>query len=261
MGDSAPRRGAVSFDEPASDLEAKHRAVLTAIEQLEESEIYAGPFAVSSTIRGDSLALFGRVVETVLVILAVQHALNITKSTDNLYVVPVLFLFVFINSHLRYVISHWSRMVALARRRLNKTENEELAEKQRYLKSIADAKEPIATSAHDAYCLPRTSDYYYELPESIRSKFPLPGVYTLAQVRLASSEMVFAFVSNLLYLVNVYITFLLVKEIIDKINSSFSDGIWVLVKVRGGVLASGGGRLYSLGVRANTPRRQWCLCN
>lgn len=250
---------------PERETHAEIQELDNVLNSLEELEIHASPFAIPSAVRSDSLSLFGRVVETVVILLAVQHSINLTRTTENMFVAPLLFLMVYFNSQIKYLIMHLSRMIALVRRRMAKSEREELIQRQRLMKEEQEKRSAVvaenqtlikdsAVSQHQQqkYTILKrtsstgdvlseedvareqfnsiTSDAKYELPSQLRRKFPVHSVYTLAHVRLSSSEMAFSFISNMLYLINVYITFLLVKTIMDKINSSFSDGIWIMVK-------------------------------
>lgn len=186
------------------------KALDRTIDELEEVEIEADVFLIPSVLRSDVLLLIGGLVETVLIILAVQSPFDITHPSSTLFVVPLLAVFVFINSQVRYAITHWTRRMALVRRRIARYERERAIEEQR------------RRGRHAA-------------PKRVRSD---PGVrfayspagITLANVRLASSEMTLTFVSNILYLVNTYLKYLLISIIMGKINANFSDGLFSINK-------------------------------
>lgn len=202
------------------------------IEDLEEIEADTDVFSIPSVIRSDALALFGRVVETILILLAVQHSDSLTKGSSSLIVTPLLFMMVYFGSQVQYMITHWSRMISLAKRRISKTEKEEILQKNKMLKAQAELNDKKQTEAKAAIYNISTEgpDQETYSPHPLKTTYPAHGVYTLAQVRLASSESVFAFISKILYLVNVYITFLFIKAVLDKINASFSDGMWIMAK-------------------------------
>jgi hypothetical protein len=232
-------RRSIALD-PAAEQDFK--AIKVLIQNLEEIEADTDSFAIPSNERSDYLALFGRVVETILIILAVQHSINLTKIEANMFVAPLLFLLVYFSSQIKYMITHWTRLVALSRRRINNSEREELVERQRWERDRVDAADRrrrqenrasaysvlTGKTADDELVFDRHANH--EVPRHIREMYPSHAVYTLAQVRLASSEMIFTFINSILYLVNIYITFLFIRSVLDKINASFSDGIWVMVR-------------------------------
>lgn len=229
------RRSQVDLD---PQVEEDFRKLKHLIQDLEEVEADTDSFSIPSNNRSDYLALFGRVVETILILLAVQHSINLTRVEANMFVAPLLFLLVFFNSQIKYMINHWNRFIVLIRRRISSNERDELIERQKYERDVIAVQE--ARKERDSSSLYSVTtkeqslgqDKYadHSVPAEIRKMYPSHSVYTLAQVRLASSEQIFTFMNNILYLANVYITFLFIKAVLDKINASFSDGIWILVK-------------------------------
>lgn len=228
-----------------SSTEEDFKSIKALIQNLEEIEADTDSFAIPSNERSDYLALFGRVVETILVILAVQHSVNLTRIEASMFVTPLLFMLVYWSSQIKYMITHWTRLIALSRRRINNSEREELIERQRWEREQIEVREikrrekrsslyevmtnvSVDGDIDEDLVLQRQADHH--VPKHIRKVYPSHAVYTQAQVRLASSEMLFIFINNILYLVNVYITFLFIKSVLDKINASFSDGIWIMVR-------------------------------
>lgn len=252
-GNNLAGTGAANENTPQDDS----MLLSTIVDDLEELEIEANSFAAPSSVRSDVLSLFVRIVETVVILLAVQHSINLARTTDDMYVAPLLILLVYFNSQIKYLITHLTRKVALLRRRMAKTEREEIIERQKSAYDTATPRKKGGAASTAPKLSPSEGgggggggrDYVLfrdgnekpgdnkqrqqqrqQASVQRRDRFPAQSVYTLAQVRLSSLEMAFSFITNMLYLVNVFITFLLVKTIMDRINSSFSDGMWIMVK-------------------------------
>lgn len=215
---------------------------------LEELEVEADPFAIPSTVRSDNMSIFIRIVETIVILLAVQQSTNMSRTTEAMFVAPLLCLLVYFSSMVKYVITHLNRKITLVRRRMNRFEKEGLIQRHKLLREQRQRQtRPIMKPASETptYTLirselveehPQIPDQdlvvaEYELPPQQQHQFPSHAVFTLAQTRLATSEMAFGFINNVMYLVNAFVTFLLVRIFYDAVNASFSDGLWIIGKL------------------------------
>ena len=120
------------------EIHSKFKKLDEIINKLEEVEIDTDISSASSNTRTESLALFGRIVETILILLAVQHTGSLTRTSENIVLVPLLFLLVYLTAQLNYALSHWGKLVSLAKRRISQRETSEVIQKQKYMERKAN---------------------------------------------------------------------------------------------------------------------------
>jgi hypothetical protein len=184
QGPAAAQR---THDEPAKARpNSRRRSEL--LDRLELSELESSVFYLPKVVRSDLSVLADRVMEAVIIILAVQHAATISHSLLRFYFTPLLVLVSYGFSQVTYMLEHWSRTCAYVRNRNARARDE-------------------------------GSDSGVANPQE-----------TLLGVRLAAAETLIGVARRVLYLATTYVTFLLVKAILDWINPHFSDGLWVLQK-------------------------------
>lgn len=171
------------------------------VSRMEYSEMQGTVFFLAKTIRADQGALFDRVVEGVIVILAVLHSNLLSMGFGSIFVVAVLWLGTYLCSQVAYALELGFRGISLVRNRVDRERDK-----------IKSCTLPVGSHKH-----------------SLVAEFEARE--TLTMVRLSSVELLFMLLRKILYLVVTYITYILVKALVDWITPNFSDGLWQLQKV------------------------------
>ena len=188
--------------------------------KLNALDMEADIFTVPSRQRSDGLSFFQQVVQTIVVILAVLHNKHIEQHNNIVMVIAILWLVSFLNTQLNYALAHWSNVMAGVKRDVQRIETlmSNNGSTQRMAASSASIQEQQETREQGQLRL--------ELEEARRR-----GVAMQAQVWLGSSTEMIGFLSRALGLINLYVAFLLVKIIMDRLDANFSDGLWLTYRI------------------------------
>lgn len=156
---------------------------------------YSGDtFGMALSLRADAISFFKRIIEALAILLAVKLTLVLLRANQiTLYITAVLVFLVYVVSQLTYHIAHW-------------------------MKWTAQERSNIPTS--DVSSFERTKAEEDADAESV-----------LWTVRMDEGELIGNTCREILYIVNTFLTFVLVGVILEKISAIFSDGQSLFEKV------------------------------
>jgi len=149
---------------------------------------YSGDtFGVALSLRADAISFFKRIIEALAILLAVKLTLVLLRANQiTLYVTAVLVFLIYVVSQLTYHIAHW-------------------------VKWTVQEKNNIPTS--DVGSFERTTKEEEADAEAV-----------LWSVRMDEGELIGNTSREVLYIVNTFLTFVLVGVVLEKISAIFSDG-------------------------------------
>lgn len=162
--------------------------------KLENADLRSSIFYLPKVLRSDVSGIVDRIVDAVVVIVALQHSNFLAAGFGRLLFIPVLVLCIYICSQLTYILETAMRALVLVRRQ---TEREHDSVEERS-------------------------------PEKLQHFLVRE---TLTRIRISYSQMAISLTRRLLYLVITYTTFMLVKLFIDWLTPSFSDGLFRIQKI------------------------------
>jgi hypothetical protein len=191
-GSQPQRQRRQDFDE---DPDTPHVSeVRTHINSLKALDYSGDTFGMALSLRADAISFFKRIIEALAILLAVKLTLVLLRANQiTLYVTAVLVFLIYVVSQLTYHISHWVKWTAQER---NNIPTSDVGSFER------SAKEEEADA------------------EAV-----------LWSVRMDEGELIGNTSREVLYIVNTFLTFVLVGVILERISAIFSDGQNLFEKV------------------------------
>jgi len=172
----------------SSPSSAKNRDAIKAyIDELDSMDYALDVFGMSVAFRADTISIIKRLIEALAVLLAVKLTLVLLRGNQvSLYVTAALVFLVYIVSQLTYHILHWMKWSSLQRKKV----------------AVSDEASFERTPEEEA----------------------ADAEATMWSVRMDEGELMGATIRDVLYLVNTFLTFVLVGVILEKLSPTFSDG-------------------------------------
>jgi hypothetical protein len=170
--------------------------------ELLNSEISTDSFMAAAKQRSELLSTLTQVMNSLIIILAVNHSRFIDRNSSMIAVFTVLTGFTFVYTHLRYLVAHLANIAGLARR------------------EIARQEDALQT---------RSSDVPVDPAVQIRRDLDAArrrGIIMQMQVRLGSTELVASVLAQMSSYGYTYVIYLLLRVVTTSIDFNFSDGIW-----------------------------------
>lgn len=179
---------------PSSSSSKNRDAIKAYIDELDSMDYALDVFGMSVAFRADTISIIKRLIEALAVLLAVKLTLVLLRGNQvSLYVTAVLVFLVYIVSQLTYHILHWMKWSSLQRKKV--TVSDEASFERTPEEEAADAEA------------------------------------TMWSVRMDEGELMGATIRDVLYLVNTFLTFVLVGVILEKLSPTFSDGQNIFEKI------------------------------
>lgn len=193
-----PRAGSATPD--AHSVRKERFSAMKA--ELLNIEISTDSFIAAAKQRSELLSTFTQVMNSLIIILAVNHSRFIDRNSSMIAVFTVLTGFTFVYTHLRYLVAHLANIAGLARR------------------EIARQEDALQSRSSDASTDPAVQ-VRRDLDAARRR-----GVIMQMQVRLGSTELVASVLAQISSYGYTYVIYLLLRVVTTSIDFNFSDGIW-----------------------------------
>jgi hypothetical protein len=203
-------------------------------------------YSVVSNQRNASFQFFRNVVQTIAIVLAVNHSKYIDQNSNFISVITALWACSFLSTQMSYMLAHWTSSINIIKKELRKKEKPEQPATTGGTSSSssstaqigANISKPTSPSynAGGANATAETLEEQLAKQEAALVRQELMearkrGILMQTLVRLGSSLQLFTLGNIGLSLLDMYITFLFARAIMDRIDPNFSDGIWTLYRI------------------------------